>query len=65
MRIPYRYFLEDIRIRYNIEEKFSRGFIYVRIKQGMYGLKEAAILAYDQLVKHLKTHGYYPVTSTN
>ena len=65
MRIPYRYFLEDIRIRYNIEEKFSRGFIYVRIKQGMYGLKQAAILTYKQLMKHLKTRGYYTFTGTN
>ena len=31
----------------------------------MYGLKQAAILAFDQLVKHLKTYVYYPVISTN
>ena len=35
------------------------------IKRGMYGLKHVAILAYDQLVKHLKTHGYYPAIGTN
>ena len=50
---------------YNIEEKVSIGYIYMRIKQGMYGLKQAAILAYEQLVKHLKNHGYYPVVGTN
>ena len=65
MIIPYKYFPEDIQVRYNIEEKFSRGFIYVRIKQVIYGRKQAAIIAYDQLVKHLKTHGYYPVIGTN
>ena len=37
----------------------------MRIKQVIYGLKQAAIIAYDQLVKHLKTHGYYPVIGTN
>ena len=31
----------------------------------MYGLKKAAILAYDQLVKHLKTRSFYPVIGTN
>ena len=65
MQITYKYFPEDIQIRYNLEEKFSRGFTSVRIKRGVYGLKQAAILAYDQQVKHLKTRGYYPVISTN
>ena len=27
----------------------------------MYGLKQAAILAYKQLVAHLKPHGYEPI----
>ena len=31
----------------------------------MYGLKQASILAYQKLVKHLNTHGYYPVINTN
>ena len=31
----------------------------------MYGLKQAAVLAYDQLVEHLKPYGYSPVTGTN
>ena len=35
------------------------------IKLGIYGIKEASILEYDQLVKHLKTRGYYPAISTN
>ena len=31
----------------------------------MYGLKQSAVLAYEQLVKQLKTHGYYPVIGIN
>ena len=65
MQITYKYFREDIRIRYNLEEKISRGYIYVKIKWGMYGLKQAAILAYEHLVKHLKTRGYYPAIGNN
>ena len=37
----------------------------MRIKRGMYGFKQAAIRAYEQLVKHSKTHGYYPLIDTN
>ena len=37
----------------------------MRIKQGMYVIKQETILDYDQLVKHLKTHGYYLVIGTD
>ena len=30
----------------------------------MYGLKQAAILAYNQLKKNLAPHGYYPIPNT-
>ena len=61
MRIHSKYFFEDIRAQYNIEDKIaSDGFIYVRINKGMYGLKQAAVLAYNGLVRNLKPHGYYP-----
>ena len=64
-RIPYEFFQENIKLRHYLKEKVSRDFIYVRIKQGMYGLKQAAILTYKQLMKHLKTRGYYTFTGTN
>ena len=38
--------------------------MYVRIKKGMHGLKQAAIIAYNHLVKHLKPHGYHPCPET-
>ena len=31
----------------------------------MYGIKQADILDYEQLVKHLNTHRYYPVIGTD
>ena len=65
MWIPYKYFPKDIQIQFNLKEKVSRGFIFVKIKRGMYGLKQAAIIANEQLVKHLKDHGFYPVIGTN
>ena len=33
---------------------------YCRIKKGMYGVKQAARLAYDDLKSHLATFGYRP-----
>ena len=30
----------------------------------MYGLKQEVIIAYNQLISHMYTHGYYPVPFT-
>ena len=47
MKIHYKYFPEDIRIKYELDSKLSSdGYIYIKIKKGMYGLKQAAVLAY-------------------
>ena len=54
MKVQYKHFPEDIRKRYNLESKVTdNGYIYVKIKKGMYGLKQAAILAYNELKKNL------------
>ena len=56
---------DDIIERYNLNEKVDdEGYVYVKIKKGMYGLKEAAILAYDQLKTFLNAAGYYHVLGT-
>ena len=63
MKIPLSRFPKDIIDHYNLNEKVCKdGFIWIKIKRGMYGLKQAAILAYDHLVKTLKPYGYYPET---
>ena len=65
MRIHSRYFLDDIRKHYNIDELIDDdGYVYVMIKKGMYGLKQAAILAYKHLVNLLAPHGYHPCPNT-
>jgi hypothetical protein len=46
MRIHYKYFPEAICKQYNLDQFVAPdGYIYIRIKKGMYGLKLAAILA--------------------
>jgi hypothetical protein len=42
----------------------SKGYTYLEIRKGMYGLKEASVLAYDQLKAHLAPYGYDPVRFT-
>jgi hypothetical protein len=54
MRIKYKYFPAAIRQQYDLERFVSSDdYIYIRIKKGMYGLKQAALLAYQHLVNQL------------
>ena len=64
MRISMEVLPQDIIERYDLLRKAVNGYVYVKIKKGMYGLKEAAVLAYNQLVKFLEEHGYYPEIGT-
>jgi hypothetical protein len=66
MRVHRKYLPIEIIEEYNLTEDYfdSQGYVYVEIRKGMYGLKEAAILAYDQLKAHLAPFGYAPVTHT-
>ena len=66
MKVPLKYFPADIVRKYNLHKKVSKdGLVYIRIIKGMYGLKQAAVLAYNQLVTKLQPFGYYPVPNTN
>jgi hypothetical protein len=65
MRIHSKYFLQDMREQYDIQNLIDQdGYVYVKIKKGMYGLKQAAILAYKHLVNILKPYGYFPCANT-
>ena len=61
MRSNIRHIPDDIIAKYNLRNIVTPdGWIYIKIKKGMYGLKQAAILAYQQLVTNLAKHGYTP-----
>jgi hypothetical protein len=36
------------------------GYVYIKIKKGMYSLQQAALLAYQHLVNQLAPHEYHP-----
>ena len=42
----------------------SEGYVYVDINKGVYGLKQAAVIAYQKLVKHIDGHSYHPIQFT-
>ena len=61
MKIQYKYFPKEVRSAYNLDKIVTTdGWIYIQIIKGMYGLKQAARLAYDLLKKRLSKHGYSP-----
>ena len=65
MKVQYKHLPPDIKAKYKLHDKVtSNQYIYIHIKKGMYGLKQAAILAYNHLQRCLKQHGYTPVTGT-
>ena len=56
---------DNIVHKYNMNELIDKNrYAHFKINKGMYGLKQAAILAYDQLRSHLEPHGYFPVPNT-
>ena len=62
LRIPYKWIPEEIRQQYNTDNIVDNdGYIYVEICKGMYGLKQAARLAYDQIFKVIQHFGYTPL----
>ena len=65
MRVRLKHFPPDIQERYHLKElATSDGWVYIRISKGMYGLRNAAILAYNNLRSKLLPFGYVPVEGT-
>ena len=50
MKVSYKHIPPNIKTHYNLNAKVTEnGYIYIKIKKGMYGLHQAAILAYQYL----------------
>ena len=65
MRIPFKSIPQEIVYTYNLTALVdNQGWIYMRTEKGMYGLKQAGIIANQELVKHMATFGYHPVQHT-
>ena len=64
MRIRWDQIPEDIKTTYNLQSMRHGDYIYIKIKKGMYDLKEPAILAYNKIILHLTPRGYYCIQDT-
>ena len=66
MSIHSKYSQPDVRDQYHIEVLVAAdGYVYIKTINGMYGLKQAAIITYSQLISHTEPHGYYTVPFKN
>jgi len=50
---------------YNLKDFVDdKGYVYIQINKGMYGLKQAGALAHNNLIIRLRKHGYRPCKFT-
>jgi hypothetical protein len=64
MRMLLSIFPEEIVDKYNLKAFTVDGWIYIEIRKGIYGLKQAGLLANQLLQKRLASFGYYPTRHT-
>jgi hypothetical protein len=60
MKMLLSRFPEEIVQKYNLNALAVDGWVYIEIQKGMYGLKQAGLLANQLLQKCLAPFGYYP-----
>ena len=65
MRLPLSLIPLEVAQQYNLTTLASAsGWIYIEIRKGMYGLKQAGLLANQRLTAHLAKYGYRPTPRT-
>jgi len=66
MQIYHRYIPQEVLSEYNSATDIfdSKGYAYLEICKWTYGVKEAAILAYNQIQDHLVKYGHVPFKHT-
>jgi hypothetical protein len=60
MKMLLSRFLEKIIQKYNLNDMAVDGWVYIEIRKGMYGLKQAGLLSNQLLQTRLAPFGYYP-----
>jgi hypothetical protein len=64
MKMLLSRFPEEIVYKYNLDAIAVEGWVYIEIRKGMYGLKQAGLLANQLLQTRLAPFGYYPARHT-
>jgi hypothetical protein len=65
VRISVSMVPDTIMNEYNLHSLVHNGYLYVKVRKGMYGLPQARLLATILLAKRLAKHGYSPVPHTH
>ena len=60
IKLPITILPQEIIDEYNPDEFFHNGFVYCKIRKGMYGLLQAGIISNQILIKCLTKHVYHP-----
>jgi hypothetical protein len=60
MCLPFSIIPDEIITKYNLREMSVGGWVYLEIHKGMYGLKQAGLLANQLLQQRLDHYCYYP-----
>ena len=64
MKTPLKYFTPEIYNKYKIHSLVHNGYINIEMRKGMYGSKEAGILAFNYIVENLAPFRYHLVKFT-
>jgi hypothetical protein len=64
MKMLLSRFPEEIVEKYNLKALAVNGWFYIKIRKGMYGLKQTGLLANQLLQNRLAPFGYYPARHT-
>jgi hypothetical protein len=64
MKLPIALIPDEIIAHYHLRDIAHEGYVYLEVRKGMPGLKQAGKIANDRLTKHLATFGYAPVART-
>jgi hypothetical protein len=64
MHLPISILSDEIIEKYHLKRLVVDGCVYLEIRKGMYGLKQAGVLVNQLLQKRLKAFGYHPARYT-
>jgi hypothetical protein len=64
MKMLLSRFPEEIIQKYNLNALAVNGWVYIEIRKGIYGLKQAGLLSNQLLQTRLAPFGYYPARNT-
>jgi hypothetical protein len=64
MRMLLSRFPKEIFNKYNLRAMAVGGWVYINIRKGMYGLKQAVLLSNQLFQKRTAPSGYYPTQHT-